>query len=57
MFRQANEEPSPVFLHQRIYCVRSCTHLYFRNRAITHGIYPTSSRQVQAYTASGCQWK
>ena len=46
MFRQANEEPSPVFLHQRIYCVRSCTHLYFRNRAITHGIFPTSSRHA-----------
>lgn len=30
------------------YRVRSCTHLYFLKRAITQGILPTSSRQVQA---------
>lgn len=30
------------------YLVKSCTHLYFRNRSMTQGIFPTSSRQVQA---------
>ena len=39
----------------KIYRVRSCTHLYFRKRSITHGILPTSSKQVQAYTARGDQ--
>ncbi len=33
---------------QKELLVRSCTHLYLRKRAITHGIFPTSSRQVQA---------
>ena len=32
--------------------VRFRTHLYFRNRSMTQGILPTSSRQVQAYTSS-----
>ena len=36
--------------------VRFRTHLYFRNLSITHGIFPTSSRQVQAYTRSTGQW-
>lgn len=47
--------PKTEYSFPSTHLVRSFTHLNLYSLIMTHGILPTSSRQVQAYTRSGDQ--